>query len=637
MRGAVLTEGRIVGTATRKLDEGSQSVSWHVRNEQGETFGPVDLEALKSWACDGRLAPTNEVSKNGSGWQLATSVRELEMDWVAEVTPGTFYGPIHRRAMAELVKDGSIAAQSAFFVRRGMDARSGQQADVDQAEQARQRVAAREGQAEQARQRAAASEEQAEQARQRAAASEGQAEQARQRAAASEGQAEQARQRAVASEEAAEQARRRAVASEEQAEQIRQRAAASEEADEQARRRAVASEEQAEQIRQRAAASEEAAEQARRRAAASEEQAGQMRLQVTAQAGQVEQMRQQLSVQAEQAQRQVSAYEEQLRLEQQQVAAYEEQVRLAQQQAATLSAQAEQARQQALAADTHLRATVQQMSEQAEQARVAQRQVLDKAEELSGEVARLRTEQAKLLEQAAGLRAERDVRLAEVEEQKRSFEAERQKAGAALSRAQAEVAFREARLVQLEKALAGTEGAGVKRDALESQVLALGAERLGLQQALECEKDAAQQAKARCATLEASLAEAHARSDRESSLECVSAELRQVRKQVEDLCVQVRLANEARESANAERAARRVLCEPVEADVLPPERPKPSAHAPAAERVSPEWHRKPADAPSAPNPGRVSSGVSMSDLEQQARRELERLGAQGANLFKRKK
>jgi hypothetical protein len=30
---------------------------WLVKNEQGETFGPVDFETLKLWAKDGRLAP----------------------------------------------------------------------------------------------------------------------------------------------------------------------------------------------------------------------------------------------------------------------------------------------------------------------------------------------------------------------------------------------------------------------------------------------------------------------------------------------------------------------------------------------------------------------------------------------------
>ncbi len=40
---------------------GERKAGWLVRNEQGETFGPVDLETLKAWAADGRLSPTNEI------------------------------------------------------------------------------------------------------------------------------------------------------------------------------------------------------------------------------------------------------------------------------------------------------------------------------------------------------------------------------------------------------------------------------------------------------------------------------------------------------------------------------------------------------------------------------------------------
>ena len=537
-----------MGTATRKLGDGTKGESWHVRNEQGEIFGPVDLDALRSWACDGRLAPTNEVSENGSEWQLATAVRALEMDWVAEVTPGTFYGPIHRRAMEELIKDGSISAKSFFFIRRGMDERPDQQAEAAQAERLRHLA--------------------------------------------------------------------------------------------------------------------EQAEQARQRAASSDEQTCQVRSQVAAYAAQVEQMRQQQAAQAEHAQRQVGSFEEQLRLAQQQVAAYEEQLRLVQQQAAALATQAEQARQQASAAEEHRRVTVQQMAEQARQqasvaeerlcaamqqmaeqaahAEQAQRLVLSKAEAWSDEVARLRKEHAESVEHAAELRAERDVRAAALETQTRAFEAERQGLHAALSHVQAEAEIREARLSQLEKALAGTAGVGAECGALESQVRSLDAERTGLQQALTSAKDAARQAEERCAKLEAVLEEAQSHRANETAWVDVSAELTVVRRLVEELFAQFRQATEAnaaREAANAARVVERVTAETVEVEVLPPEQPRPSAKMPEAERVAPEWHRKPAETtPPAPNPGRVAPGLSsLADLEQQARRELERLGAQGANIFKRKK
>jgi len=127
-----------VATSAQKNAGGK--ACWHVRNEQGERFGPVDFETLKSWASDGRLAPTNEVSENGTDWLLATAQRGLEMDWVAEVTPGTFYGPIHRVAMEELAKEGSLAGQSSFFMRSKLGARQELEQRVLHAEQAKQKL-----------------------------------------------------------------------------------------------------------------------------------------------------------------------------------------------------------------------------------------------------------------------------------------------------------------------------------------------------------------------------------------------------------------------------------------------------------------------------------------------------------------
>lgn len=111
-----------MATATRKIDVDGHSTVWHVRDDLGGRYGPVDLETLKGWVRDGRVGPANEVSSDGDEWAPATSLGGLEMDWVAEVTPGRFYGPIHRGAMQELVKDGSIAGPSALFRRSAIDA-----------------------------------------------------------------------------------------------------------------------------------------------------------------------------------------------------------------------------------------------------------------------------------------------------------------------------------------------------------------------------------------------------------------------------------------------------------------------------------------------------------------------------------
>lgn len=104
--------------ANAEKSKSKEKAVWHVRNEQGEQFGPVDFQTLQAWAADGRLAPTNEISQNGTEWQRVTTRAGLGMDWVAEVTPGTFYGPIHGQAMRELVQDGSLSGETAFFTRQ---------------------------------------------------------------------------------------------------------------------------------------------------------------------------------------------------------------------------------------------------------------------------------------------------------------------------------------------------------------------------------------------------------------------------------------------------------------------------------------------------------------------------------------
>ena len=90
---------------------------WKVRAEDGTTFGPATLASLQAWARDGRLAPSHMISSDEKTWEPVTSIRELGMDWVAEISPGTFYGPIHAQALEELIRDGSIAQDVVRFSR----------------------------------------------------------------------------------------------------------------------------------------------------------------------------------------------------------------------------------------------------------------------------------------------------------------------------------------------------------------------------------------------------------------------------------------------------------------------------------------------------------------------------------------
>lgn len=104
-------------TTAPQIKKAGDDKHWLVKNEQGETFGPVDFETLKLWAKDGRLAPTNTLSEDTTTWNAITQYPELEMDWVAEVSPGVFYGPIHKLALESLQQEGSLPPNAVTFQR----------------------------------------------------------------------------------------------------------------------------------------------------------------------------------------------------------------------------------------------------------------------------------------------------------------------------------------------------------------------------------------------------------------------------------------------------------------------------------------------------------------------------------------
>ena len=106
--------GFSLAVKTKKIGKAAAD-QWHVRDENGGVFGPVDFSALKSWVKDGRVSPASEVSADGERWVLAVSVPEFEMNCVAEIEPGSFYGPIHRSAMRGLIAAGSISAEAVVY------------------------------------------------------------------------------------------------------------------------------------------------------------------------------------------------------------------------------------------------------------------------------------------------------------------------------------------------------------------------------------------------------------------------------------------------------------------------------------------------------------------------------------------
>lgn len=90
---------------------------WKVKAEDGSIFGPASMATLLAWARDGRLAATHVISSDGKNWVPVTSRGELAMDWIAEISPGKFFGPIHRDAMDELIRSGDVGKDMPQYVR----------------------------------------------------------------------------------------------------------------------------------------------------------------------------------------------------------------------------------------------------------------------------------------------------------------------------------------------------------------------------------------------------------------------------------------------------------------------------------------------------------------------------------------
>ncbi len=455
------------------------------------------------------------------------------MDCVAEVTPGNFYGPIHREAMLGLVRDGTIAAKAVMFRRSGTD--SGRESnpcglkeenDLPQQEERFRRQLA------------------------------------------------------------------------DMAEQVRL-----------AQQRTVSDGKELDRLRQELAAQ---AEQARRSVASHEEQLRQASLRAAADGKELDRLRQELVSQAEQAQRDAARHDEQVRLAQQRAMASEEEVR-------------------------RLR---QQSEAQAERAQEELRREQSKCADLDLRLSQAGCERTELVRRLEAAQVEHQAQSAAWGAEKRALEFERQTLQADVTRAMAEMASRTGRVAQLEKALAeSSREAEQRREAMERQFSALRAELSSAQAAVEEQLKMSRQSQYQVAALTEALDSAkHGLDGEQLHLAALSKELAASRLEADHLREALRrkaeCADTGRGSVKTEvldaeplndaprpKVKSKPRSEPLEAEVIPPSRPS-SAHRP----------------PPSPKPsGRGASGLSLADLEQQARRELERLGAQGADFFARKK
>ena len=73
------------------------------------------MSELKRWVQDGRVAPEDALSPNQSEWQPAPEIAALEMNCLIRFRSGEEYGPLHRRAIIDLILDGDIAPDEPVY------------------------------------------------------------------------------------------------------------------------------------------------------------------------------------------------------------------------------------------------------------------------------------------------------------------------------------------------------------------------------------------------------------------------------------------------------------------------------------------------------------------------------------------
>ena len=73
----------------------TELVEWYVKTDDGNVYGPADLQKLVQWAKDGRIEPTSLLSADRVKWTPAPLMRELDMKWIVETEFGKLFGPFH--------------------------------------------------------------------------------------------------------------------------------------------------------------------------------------------------------------------------------------------------------------------------------------------------------------------------------------------------------------------------------------------------------------------------------------------------------------------------------------------------------------------------------------------------------------
>ena len=93
----------------------SANVMWRVRLDDGSEYGPVDEGKLLSWAREGRITSSSQISSDGTTWIFAPQKPELGMEWLIEISSGEYFGPFHYDVVKELLDSKKITSETRTF------------------------------------------------------------------------------------------------------------------------------------------------------------------------------------------------------------------------------------------------------------------------------------------------------------------------------------------------------------------------------------------------------------------------------------------------------------------------------------------------------------------------------------------
>ncbi|MGA1193295.1 MAG: hypothetical protein ACO3ZG_02815 [Kiritimatiellia bacterium] len=93
-------------------NQGSGS-TWYLQTDDGQVYGPIDINQVREWADNCRIAPGNKISTDKTNWKKVESIPELGMEWVLELSSGRTFGPISKDAVREFLNNKAASPETA--------------------------------------------------------------------------------------------------------------------------------------------------------------------------------------------------------------------------------------------------------------------------------------------------------------------------------------------------------------------------------------------------------------------------------------------------------------------------------------------------------------------------------------------